>query len=81
MANRNVEANKIIGIRLRDERKSKGISQENLWAISGITTSQIREIEKGRGDPRLSTMVELAKALNVSIDVLLPPSTYLNKAG
>jgi transcriptional regulator with XRE-family HTH domain len=66
---------------LRDQRKSNGISQENLWAISGITTSQIREIEKGKGDPRLGTMVELAKALNVSIDELLPPSTYLNKAG
>jgi transcriptional regulator with XRE-family HTH domain len=83
MINRNVENNRVFGENLRRERLAQQLSQEKLWALSGITTSQIRKIESGLGNPTLSTMVDLADALGVSIDRLLPPMNYLGsqKAG
>ncbi|MES2063588.1 MAG: helix-turn-helix transcriptional regulator [Bacteroidota bacterium] len=78
MINRNVETNKLFGIRLREERIAKGMSQHQLWLESGIFTSQIGKIERGVANPTLSTIVALAKALQVSLDILLPPDLVLN---
>ena len=80
MITRNVEINKLFGNRLREERIAKGLSQHQLWLESGIVTSQIGKIERGVANPTLSTVVALAGALRVSLDVLLPPDYFLNHA-
>jgi transcriptional regulator with XRE-family HTH domain len=78
MITRNVETNKLLGLRLREVRRSKKLSQHKLWLMSGIFTSQIGKIERGVANPTISTVVSLAKALQVSLDVLVPPEAYLN---
>jgi transcriptional regulator with XRE-family HTH domain len=80
MITRNVEINKLFGNRLREERNAKGLSQHQLWLESGIVTSQIGKIERGVANPTLSTIVALARALKVSLDVLLPPDSFLIQA-
>ena len=53
-------------------RKQKGWSQEKLAVESGVSYNTIIKIEKERiEDPRISTAIKFAKALNVSIDDLL----------
>ena len=53
-------------------RKQKGWSQEKLAAESGVSYNTIIKIEKERiEDPRISTVIKFAKALNVSTDDLL----------
>jgi len=79
MINRNVETNKLFGNRLREERVAKGLSQHQLWLESGIVTSQIGKIERGVANPTISTVVALAKALQVSLDILVPPESFLSQ--
>jgi len=80
MITRNVETNKLLGKRLREVRRSKKLSQHKLWLMSGIFTSQIGKIERGVANPTISTVVSLAKALQVSLDVLVPPESFLSQA-
>jgi len=72
MINRDDKVNKLFGERLREERRARRLSQHKLWLISGINTSQIGKIERGVGNPSLATVVALAKALELSLDILIP---------
>jgi len=53
-------------------RKQKGWSQEKLAVESGVSYNTIIKLERGRiKNPKIDTVIKLAKALNVSIDKLL----------
>jgi transcriptional regulator with XRE-family HTH domain len=53
-------------------RKQKGWSQEKLAVESGVSYNTIIKIEKNRiEDPRISTVIKFAKALNVKTDDLI----------
>jgi len=56
---------------LRRARKRRGLSQHRLAALSGVPRINIARIELGLGDPRISTLVKLAKAMNVSVVKLI----------
>ena len=56
-------------MRLREIRKSQGLSVAKLTEKSGVPVRTIEDIEK-RGDCLVSTALKLAKALNVSLDEL-----------
>jgi transcriptional regulator with XRE-family HTH domain len=58
---------------LRNARENKGLSQRNLGAVSGVPQSHISKIEKGAVDLRLSSLVELARALDLEL-TLVPRS-------
>jgi transcriptional regulator with XRE-family HTH domain len=55
--------------RLTQHRKRAGLTQRQLAIKSGIRQNTISAIECGVQEPRLSTLVELAKALEVSVSV------------
>lgn len=52
-------------------RKAAGLSQAALAHKAGIRTSTVCNIEKGRIDPRVSTVKALADVLGVDIDDLV----------
>lgn len=60
-----------IGKRVRDARKEKGLSQESLAEIVGLSTSHICHIECGTTKPSLDAVVRIANALHVTVDRLL----------
>ena len=51
---------------LRDIRKNKQINQEKLAADSCLDRSFISQLEHGRKQPSLSTIFQIAKALDIS---------------
>ena len=63
---------------LRRVRKRRGISQQALAEISGVSRSQISNLERNENgvhamaDPQLSTVYKLALALEIPPAVLLP---------
>lgn len=60
-----------IGKQVRALREALGMRQEDLAVKAELTTSTVAMIEQGKtGDPRLSTLRALAKALGVSLDEL-----------
>lgn len=59
-----------LGNRIRISRKEKGISQEKLGELCGISTAHVGHIERGTRIPSLETLFRISKELNVSIDYL-----------
>ena len=61
---------KKFGLRLRELRKAKGISQEKLAGESGFELSQIGRIERGEINTSISHVAAIAKALKVKPEEL-----------
>lgn len=60
-----------IGNRIRDLRKERNISQEELANEADIPLSQIGRIERGETNPTISTLYAISKALIISLKNLL----------
>lgn len=54
-----------LGPNLRDARKRLGLTQEEVAERSGVHPTEISRIEAGKRDPRASTLLRLAQALEV----------------
>ena len=59
---------------LREARQRKGLSQRELSAKSGVPQSHISKIENGDVDLRVSSLVALARALDLELE-LVPKKT------
>ena len=57
-------------IKIAEIRKSKGLSQERLAALSGVHRVTIARLETGKTVPKLPTLKRLAVALGVTLDEL-----------
>ena len=55
---------------LKKARKKKGLTQQKLADLAQTTKSSISDYEKGKAAPRADTLVNIAKALDVSLDWL-----------
>ena len=53
------------GANLRRLRAAAELSQDGLSDLSGLHPTEISRLERGVRDPRLSTIVRLARALRV----------------
>lgn len=61
----------IIGKNIKTARLKKGITQEELANIIDCSTSYLSEIETGTSGPSLSKIIEIARALDTTVDCLL----------
>jgi transcriptional regulator with XRE-family HTH domain len=50
---------------LRAARTAKGLSQETLAFASGMHRTEVSLLERGLREPRLGTLVRLARALKI----------------
>lgn len=57
---------------LRGIRRVRDLSQEALAARANLHPNHISDIERANKDPRLSTIVKLAAALEVEVSDLFP---------
>lgn len=57
---------------IRIERARLNISQLKLAEMADVSLDTINLIERGVGNPKLSTIIAIAKALNVDLNILLP---------
>lgn len=69
----NITKGKAMNNRLHEIRKGKGLTQNQLVALSGVSRSTIAKIENDRvSNPGMETAQRLAKALDTTIDELFP---------
>ena len=66
------EVIRIFAENLRAERARKKFSQEKLAEMADITPEYLARIEKEKYSPSLIVIVNLALALNISVDKLIP---------
>lgn len=57
----------LLGARIKELRKTRGMSQEELSEKVNIDPKHLSRIEVGRGFPSLDTLEKLADALNVEL--------------
>jgi transcriptional regulator with XRE-family HTH domain len=62
---------KLIGNRVREARKNKGLTQEDLAALIDKTVETISNIERGVKLPGLATLEDIRKALGVKLSDLI----------
>lgn len=60
----------MIGKRLKDIRKTKGLTQSQLAEIIGVSVSTVKKWEQDKVDPNTAALISIAVALNVSLDYL-----------
>jgi transcriptional regulator with XRE-family HTH domain len=73
---RNVLAEKIFSEQLRAVREKRNLTQHALATISNVNRGQIGKFERGMANPTLDSLVELAFALDVDLNELMPMSRY-----
>lgn len=73
-----VEVVKIFAENLRAERARKNYSQEYLAEKAGISVEYLSRMENEYFSPSLVVIANLAVALGVTIDKLVPLDKYLN---
>ncbi|MET7338433.1 XRE family transcriptional regulator [Nonomuraea sp. NPDC005650] len=60
-----------LGLRIRTERRARGLTVERLATLSGISRSMVSEVERGGKTPTVLVLDRLATALGTSISRLL----------
>lgn len=60
-------AKQLLGMRVREVRKLRGLSQEKLAEKVGVDPKQISRIEGGKSAPSLDTLEAIAKHLQVEM--------------
>ena len=63
---------KLFAENLRIERARKKLPQEKLAEIANITPEYLSRIESGKFSPSLVVIANLAIALGISVDTLIP---------
>ncbi len=74
-----MDMRKLVGRNVRRIRQKKGLTQEQFAALSGFSQQYISSLERGRRNPTVVTLYELAAALGVSHVELVRPGR--DKAG
>jgi transcriptional regulator with XRE-family HTH domain len=68
-----MDMRKLVGRNFEKLRKAKRFTQERFAEVSGFTQQYISGLERGRRNPTMVTLFELASALGVShVDLVLP---------
>jgi transcriptional regulator with XRE-family HTH domain len=70
-----------IGSRIRQLRKQRKLTQEELGEQTGVNYSYIGQIERGDKTPSLKTLIKIAEGLDVTLGYLIQetPPTYHDK--
>src|SRR5215211_509930 len=62
----------VLGSRMRERRRERGLSQERLANQAGVTLSAIQRLEAGQvSDPHYSTLTGIAHALGTTVAELV----------
>ena len=60
-----------IGSKLRELRKKRGISQEDLAKVLGVTKSTISKYELGQREPDINAILKISEQFGASVEYLL----------
>ena len=69
-------SNKEIGGRIKEVRKERGITQEQLAEYADISVEFVSLVETGRSSLKVPTLAKIASALTISTDYLIYGSAH-----
>ncbi|HYE53621.1 MAG TPA: helix-turn-helix domain-containing protein [Chitinophagaceae bacterium] len=68
-----------IGETIKKRRELLGLLQPQLATISGVSIRTIQLVEKGKGNPGLDTLLQLAAPLGLTLQLTLKDLSKQNK--
>ncbi|WP_448954930.1 helix-turn-helix domain-containing protein [Labrys neptuniae] len=69
-----MDMRKLVGQNFARLRQEKNLTQEEVEARSGFSQQYLSNLERGKRNPTIITLFELAQALGVShVDLVAPP--------
>jgi Predicted transcriptional regulators len=68
-----MDMRKLVGRNVREVRQTRGMTQEQLAERSGFSQQYISDLERGRRNPTIVSLYELAQALKSTPIELLQP--------
>jgi transcriptional regulator with XRE-family HTH domain len=68
-----MDMRQLVGQNFAQIRRQKGLTQEDLEARSGFSQQYLSGLERGKRNPTIITLYELAQALGVDLLELLRP--------
>lgn len=74
-----MDMRKLVGRNFARLRKAKGFTQEEVEARSGFSQQYLSSLERGRRNPTVITLFELAQALGVGHIELVQPDDEANR--
>ena len=75
MSDSNMDA-KEIGIIIKERRKHLGVNQQTLADLAGVGLNTLVAIERGEGNPQLSTLLTVFDTLGLQMDIKLKTLDY-----
>lgn len=67
---------KQVGSTIKIRRKKLGINQQTLADLAGVAVNTIVAIERGEGNPQLSTLLTILDTLGLQMDINLKHLDY-----
>ena len=68
-----MDMRRLVGRNVRKIRKAKGLTQEVLAEVAGVSQQYVSDLERGRRNPSVITLYVLAQAMGVShVDLVMP---------
>ena len=67
---------KEIGTIIRERRKHLGINQQTLADLAGVGINTLVAIERGEGNPQLTTLLTILETLGLQMDIHVKTMTY-----
>ena len=65
-----------IGKTIRERRKKLGVNQQTLADLASVGINTLLAIERGEGNPQLSTLLAILDALGLQLDINLKVMEY-----
>lgn len=62
---------KRIGSLIKERRKVLNITQTELADLAGISTNTVVAVERGQGDPKISTYLSICEVLGLEMEMKL----------
>ena len=69
-----MDMRKLVGSNFARLRREKGLTQEEIEARSGFSQQYLSGLERGRRNPTVITLYELAQALDVRVEAGAAPA-------
>lgn len=76
-----LSAKRVVGERVREERKRQGMTQWTLAEIAELDRKHISMIETGQAEPRIGTLIRIAGALDVPVETLVAGLVFVPSEG
>ena len=67
---------KKIGTIIKERRKHLGVNQQTLADLAGVGLNTLVAIERGEGNPQLSTLLNILDTLGLQMDIKLKTLDY-----